>query len=112
MTNSLLEHREACKKLAGFLRARNETVLEEVHLPNGKGAVDVVSCGRNGKTKYFEVKSHPTSIRQGGLQRQFERYEQNFPDQQYLLAFPVNSSEMMFIDYKTERRETIKTPHL
>jgi hypothetical protein len=107
INNTMQEHKAVCDRLSEFYRKRGDNIETEVELPIGRGAVDVVVFGRN-RIRYFEVKSHPTSLNQRGLQKQFNRYEETFPGHEYYLAFPIDSRRLMISNYKTKQKKEIE----
>lgn len=107
--DTLLEHNKVCKRISDFFEARSATTQLEIPLSKGRGAVDVVVSKKGLKTKYIEVKSHPASLNQRGIQKQLERYEQEFPDQDYFLAFPLRDYKIALCNYKTNQRVIIGT---
>jgi len=105
--DTLLEHNQVCKRVSDFFEAKGATIYQEVPLSRGRGAVDVAVAEEKLRIKYIEVKSHPASLNQRGIQKQLGRYEQEFPNQDYFLAFPLGDSEIALCDYKTNQRVII-----
>lgn len=104
--NKDFEHRDVCNRVADFFKKEGLEVRLEVPLPAGRGSVDVVALGY--PNKYIEVKSHPTSINQRGIQKQLERYQEAFPGQSYFVAFPLPDSQNIAIyDYVTKQKSII-----
>jgi hypothetical protein len=97
-------HTEACRIVRNLFTSRDAAVQTEVPLPLGRGAVDVL-VNRSGRLPlYIEVKSHPSSIMQGGVQKQLRRYEEHFPGGEYALAFPTLDGRIALVDFKTNTR--------
>jgi len=104
--NKDYEHDAVCIRVADFFKKQGLDVCLEVPLPLGRGAVDVAVFGV--RNKYIEVKSHPTSLNQRGLQKQFNRYQEAFPGQDYFVAFPLSDSQdVAIINYLTKEKRTI-----
>jgi RecB family endonuclease NucS len=101
-------HEHYCTQLESALLAKGYAVQREIPLDCGRGSVDVMYTDHEGQQNVVEVKGMPSSPRIKKIQRQFERYKQQFGEGvNYFLGYPQHTGNFVLCDFSTGLKRSL-----